>query len=602
MKKVASIVFSLICFILILVPLLLTETEEGAISGVDGRLLAEKPIIGNDGYTTGMEAWLKDRLGFGDYLKIIYETANDRAFGELINPVYQYGRGKYTFYKIHNNIQYNSYHTKFVDMVTKMKEYCESRGTRFYFVFNPEKETLYREQLPAGVNYNDEWADRMLGEMSERGVNCIDLRMVLKNVAKDEKVFDQKNDAGHWNQNGAFYGMRELTKRMHEDLSRVKVLEKDEYDISSLKIKKIYASNQDVDEIIPVYSLKSGFKDITGELKNELKIDQSNPYFQRIENDSENAEGIEKLLLFEDDLHDQFAFARSKDTLEIYCLQNAVNFDYYYNFYKPDVVVFECMESVINDECFSEAEIEAKDPNPAILEIFPEESFSGRKDALLNNIDDFSTDGVAVLIPGKEIDNVFLSDSLYDARYAWLITEDDALDFLRNGQNTLRLSMRHGELEDGDDVVLCIQTNDGEKKKAVISVTTGLRNLSEASINATRNTKADLEKDTAIMTASTQDNVFGYTTVEIYNEDFTERIGEAATGYAPGTISGDYTHNMPDGDYKLLLTARGNLDNEWVAYDAHLEKGKTYWISYNVDELSAERVKVSGFSCSEPLR
>ena len=260
------------------------------------------------------------------------------------------------------------------------------------------------------------------------------------------------------------------------------------------------------------------------------------------------------------------------------------------------------MESVINDECFSEAEIEAKDPNPAILEIFPEESFSGRKDALLNNIDDFSTDGVAVLIPGKEIDNVFLSDSLYDARYAWLITEDDALDFLRNGQNTLRLSMRHGELEDGDDVVLCIQTNDGEKKKAVISVTTGLRNLSEASINATRNTKADLEKDTAIMTASTQDNVFGYTTVEIYNEDFTERIGEAATGYAPGTISGDYTHNMPDGDYKLLLTARGNLDNEWVAYDAHLEKGKTYWISYNVDELSAERVKVSGFSCSEPLR
>lgn len=470
MKRTLNIIFSLIFTLMLLVPLALTNTEEWAVSDVDGRTLARKPVFGSTDYTERVEKWISDRLGLRDAVINAYAVSNDVLFGELINKSYQYGKDGYTFYKIHSNEEFSDYHKEFAEMVSDMQKYCESRGTKFYYVFNPEKEKIYERYLPSGVNYSDEWADLMLDYMKELGVNCIDLRDPLTEQSYKEDVFNKKFEPGHWNHNGAFYGMKELTERMQKDIPGVKTLRKEEYTISVNTEEKLYGSNQIIYDEVPQYELKTGYVDITGDFAEELYRAKSFTTFQLAYNDSKEAAGIERMLLFRDDWYGPFVYSRSKETAAVNCCQNAIQFDYYYNIFKPDVVVFENKENILNDHYFSQEAMEKAEQSPAILKNFPEEDFVERRDALLEETQFLDTAIHADVVTGKAVDKVFMSGELRNTEYAYLITDSRVIDLKKDEEDNYSARVRHGDLPEGSEAVLYALKNDGSACYAVVPV------------------------------------------------------------------------------------------------------------------------------------
>ena len=576
------------------------NTEEGAVSDVDGSVLPSRPTFFSDRFPEDMELWLRSRLGLNIEAKIAYDDVNNYAFEELISPTYQYGKDNFTFFKIHNNEEYSDYHIQFAKMVADMQNYCESRGSRFYYVFNPEKEEIYRSKLPSGVNYDDSWVDSMLAFMDSLGVNYIDLREVLKTESEKELVFDQKNDAGHWNHDGAFYGMQEITKYIHQDFPAVKILEKDEYDVTSGTVEKLYASNLTINETVPEYSLKAGYKFVTGDFATEVERDTDYSFFQVIQNKSEEAREIRRMLLFEDDLYAPFAFSRSRETAVVSCLRNTINFDYYYNIFKPDVVIFENMEYVVNDKYFSQSAMKSANQNPAILANYPESDFRERKDQLLEQTTEENSDALAMLIPGKAVDKVLISKRYKKARYAYLITDDRVIDLKDDGAGALTASVRHGDLAAGSDVVLYVQRKNGTSWYAVVPVTSQKQNITYRQ-STTENTVLVKDQNIYKMTNAEETDAFSYASLQLYNEDINKCLLSISSTSAAGTLEGGYGHKLQTGDYILLLRAGSNRASEWAAFSVHLEEGHSYWFTYTVDDFSDKTVTISGFSFSEPI-
>lgn len=597
MIRKVKVVFLIAFLSMLLIPLVLTDYS-AEVSDIDGRTLAAPPAFGETSFRTETESWLKDRLGLRDSITSLYARANEALFDELIDSPYQYGKDGHTFVRLHSNIEYNEYHRTFAEMVAEMQKYCESRGSTFFYVFNPEKESIYREQLPEGANYDDSWADEMLSYMDTLGVNCIDLRDVLTEE-KEKPVFDRKNDAGHWNQNGAFYGMREITARMHQVFPKVKILEEDEYDITLRTVQRLGNSKHIINEKVPVYALKHKYTDETGSMGSELEKDPQYPYFQLIRNDSAKAGGVRRMLLFEDDLYAQFAVARAKETAILTCLRNAVNFDYYYNIFKPEVVVFENLEYALQDTYFSQAEMESADHNPAILENYPENDFQERRELLLEQTEEVIADTTAVLVPGKAIDRVFLSRELSNTRYAYLITDNRVIDLNDNGNGVFTASVRHGDLTDGSQVVLYTLKGNKVGRYASIPVSSKKKDIAVRDTSS-ENTVCNKSDSSYTMTNSMEDDVFSYTAVHLYNEGITEYLTGIGSPIANGTIDGAYSHKLPTGDYALLLKAGSSATNEWESFKVHLVKGRSYWFTYNVEMLSDKKVTIRDFRFWEP--
>ena len=602
MKKATNIVFCLIMSLMLLIPLFMTNTEEGAVCDVDGREYVAMPAFGSAGFTSGAEQWLRDRLGLRDKMVDAYAVSNDRLFDELINTTYQYGKDGYTFFKIHSNIEYSDYHKSFAKMVYDMQQYCESRGTRFYYVFNPEKESVYERYLPAGVNYSDAWADSMLAEMDDLGVNYIDLRDKLTELSYEEDVFNRKYDAGHWNAEGAFQGTRILTEHIHKDIPEVSVLEKSEYEISEAIAEKLYGSNQIFNEEIPKYTLKADYRDTTAEAGSELKKSTDHPYFQIVRNDSEKASGIERLLLFEDVMYEPFAFARAKETIALSCLQNAVNFDYFYNIYKPDLVVFENMEYVVNDTFFSQTAIETSQHNPSVIENFPEEDFSDRRDALLSNAKNFDTKAEVVVIPGKSVDKIFISSNIDEGKYYYLITDNRAIDIKADENGALTADVRHGDLTSPGEAALYYLDDAGEGHYALVPVSDKLSNVAAQSGN-TNGAIYDSGSDSWKLTTDNSNNYFSCSVIQLIDRENNNDISNISNNfYSTGKVKGAYCHKLKTGTYSVVVKGNSNLMDEYVEYKVRLKKGRTYWYTYTVDELSEKQIVFRDFAFYESSR
>ena len=599
MKRNTSIVFSILLLIMLFLPLALTSIEADNVSDANEKFLSERQPVGSQGFAYETEAWLRNRLGMREAIGSVYSELIDRVFGELASDSLQYGKNKHVFPKIHSNIEYSEYHLLFAEMVAEIQNYCESRGTKFYYVFNPEKESTLKKYLPEGVNYSDEWVDDMLAEMDRLGVNYVDLRDVFVDIQGENALFNRQSDTYHWNNEGAFYGMQTLTKRIHNDIPEVSTLDRQEFDISSVVIKKTKGTDKIINEEVSQYSLKENYSDITGEFAKELVMIEPGTYFNLIQNDSEEAAGIERLLLFGDELQAPIAIARSKETAIVSCFQNVINFDYYYNIFKPDVVVLENMEYVVDDTHFRQTAMEEATYNPAIMEIFPEAGFADRKYNLLAGTQAIDSTAATMLIPGKKVDRLIVSNIIDKPSYAYLIADDRVIDLKDGGSGVMTASIRHGVISSGSDVVLYLLNDDGTRKYEVIPVSEN-KQFSVDINTSTGSAMYDKNRDKYIITNDVNDDIFSYAAVQLYNNDMTKQLATISASTASGPVAAEYSHELPTGDYKLMLKAWGDSINEWTSFNVHLNEGQLYWFVYNIDEFTAKKVTISGFSITEP--
>ena len=74
-------------------------------------------------------------------------------------------------------------------------------------MFDPAKPAIYQEKIADGIHYNRQWVDQLFAELDKRGVNYLDNTETMLALKKNGiHGFNQKYDANHWNDLGAFYG------------------------------------------------------------------------------------------------------------------------------------------------------------------------------------------------------------------------------------------------------------------------------------------------------------------------------------------------------------------------------------------------------------
>ncbi len=352
---------TVVCFgLILLVPMLAFNTTPDAVSEIDNRKLAANPLTSETegDLTQNIENYINDRIGFRDEMILGYTVLNDRLFGKMVHPSYTYGRDGYIFTQGLSYVHYGEYHETFADMVLQLQEYCTQRGIPFLMVFNPAKPAVVTEYIPKGFCYDRSWVDRFLAALEERGINYLDNTETLRERhLVGEKVFNQKYDAGHWNDLGAYYGVTEAVRCLQESIPSVHVTGMDELTIGQTLQTTLPVSKFPIEEYVPAISIDMAYESVGGALSQELELNHSFRGFGYYINSQRKSQGAPKALVFQGSYMNgygaKYLINAFGEYIYVHDYQNVLNYDYYYNIFQPECVIFEVAEYTLIDRYFS---------------------------------------------------------------------------------------------------------------------------------------------------------------------------------------------------------------------------------------------------------
>ena len=590
MKKIISIVYLTLFLAMLIVPAIFTNTEKQAISEIDNRHLAEWPVtksLGSD-YSNGIETYLKDRIGGRSQMIHAYGVLIDRVMGELAHPTYEYGRDGYIFFRMYKNGVFNQYHKEYAEMVLQLQNYCEDRGTPFYYVFEPEKQSIYRNYLPNGFNYDDSWAREMVAYMQEIGVHVIDYTEELTKRAESEQVYNWQYDAGHWNDLGCFYATNLLFEEMHKDFEEVAPMTYDEFDVETVVAKTLTNSSFVVNEEIPKFSYIAGYDVITSDWKKEIKVNASYPGFFYFLNNGENAEELPKILIFQGSYYNRnpdFITSRAKEIIGVHNYQNVMNLDYYYTIFQPDVVIMDSAEYVISSNYFDQGAMRRMDFNPCLQveEIDKAEMIALEETVLL----DASQPHTDVLTTNIGLD---------DIAYVYLFHEGKVYDFKKSADEGLTVTLVKGIINNNSSIELILRDYNGKlyKMKGKCREVKNLLGSFEPTEGVTVNDYGIL------FTTTLPDNLFDAVNLQIYTQGAEKYLDTIYHIYGSEKAEGNYTHKMASGWYSICLKGNTNLSDEYVLTEVWLEAGKTYSFLIDVEEFSGKQIIVKDYQWNGP--
>ena len=427
MKRIKN-VFNIIFIILLLIPLFFFNWKKDYISEIDNRKLSEFPSLAqiNSDTFKNISNFFKDRLGFREDMITLYTNVHKNLLNTLVHPSYIYGKDNYVFFDLYQK-SFTDHTEHFVQSLNEVAKYIESRGAKFYVVLNPEKTSVYTEKLPEGVHYNRLWLDTLEEKLTESNINWIDNVDVLKEKSKSEMVYNKQYDAGHWNDTGAFYGTNNILDFISKDFPNVHPHSKDDFTITEENRQYLPTSKIEVNELVPVYSLKeTNVEDLTGKYDLFINRDSQQNHFSYFKNNTEAANDLPKALVFQGSYlngREKYLEDRFKEYIAIHNYQNIFDIDYYMNLFQPDIVIFEVAEYTIHDQYFSYEKMKEMKLNPPL-----------NKDALLENVSKKN-----VTIEGEVVSKVSFMDENDEIEFAYLKSNDDYYDF-RNKDKIFELS------------------------------------------------------------------------------------------------------------------------------------------------------------------
>lgn len=427
MKRIKN-VFNIIFIILLLIPLFFFNWKKDYISEIDNRKLSEFPSLAqiNSDTFKNISNFFKDRLGFREDMITLYTNVHKNLLNTLVHPSYIYGKDNYVFFDLYQK-SFTDHTEHFVQSLNEVAKYIESRGAKFYVVLNPEKTSVYTEKLPEGVHYNRLWLDTLEEKLTESNINWIDNVDVLKEKSKSEMVYNKQYDAGHWNDTGAFYGTNNILEFISKDFPNVHPHSKDDFTITEENRQYLPTSKIEVNELVPVYSLKeTNVEDLTGKYDLFINRDSQQNHFSYFKNNTEAANDLPKALVFQGSYlngREKYLEDRFKEYIAIHNYQNIFDIDYYMNLFQPDIVIFEVAEYTIHDQYFSYEKMKEMKLNPPL-----------NKDALLENVSKKN-----VTIEGEVVSKVSFMDENDEIEFAYLKSNDDYYDF-RNKDKIFELS------------------------------------------------------------------------------------------------------------------------------------------------------------------
>lgn len=584
MKNCGKIIY-IICFLLIMIiPLAFINTASGVRSELDNRYLAEFPSEGDD-FVPGFETYIKDRIGFRNEMIHAYDLINDRLFNELTHPTYTYGKNGYVFFNMHNNIKYSSFHKTFAEMLLKLQQYVEARGSNFYFIFEPEKISVYRDYLPEGVNYNDEWVEQFTSYLSELGVNYVDAGVILKERSKTEMVFDKMYDAGHWNDLGEYYATNMLLQRIHQDVPEVLPLDLSMFRIEQVNAKYLKNSEFVINETIPVFDLKTNYDNVTDKWSDDIKTNPSFKYFHYFINRSAGADDLPKALVFQGSYYNrrpEFFVPAFSEFIGIHNYQNILDIEYYFNIFKPDIVILDAAEYVFTNYYFDQSRM-----NSLVLKPSLDTSVWWSQVLLKARID---------MTEGDEIDRLKIRIPFADVTNAWLASDDQIFDMFRDSEGVYKLETSHGYLRSGAECGVYILMRTGER----YYISSVIRPVKDIFSNATLSHNAEIDDGSIVFTTDVDGNSFNSVEVQLYDQTGKSYLKLINRSNNAGKVSFTYLHTNESGLYNIRVKANSNLKDEYADHPVYLEKGDQYDISFVLKDLSEKRAEVGSFRVIGP--
>ena len=367
-KIISIILFSLI----IILPICFLNTEENSVSAIDNRVLTENPFTLEGDLTDNIQSYINDRIGFRDEMITAYTVLNDRAFGKMVHPSYTYGKDGYVFGSgITTSNVFDDFHVVFADMLAEIQAYCSERDVPFLFVFNPAKPAVYQDKIADGINYNREWVDLLFEELDKRNINYLDNTETLIQLRESSvDGFNQKYDANHWNDLGAFYGTQAMLKQMSQICDNVHVNELEEFSVSEKLETSLLVSKFPINESVPKIGLQVSAGNLYNAYFPELEINRSYKGFGYYTNASTNVQDTPKALVFQGSYMNSYGYKYLINAFSEYIFvhdyQNVLNFPYYFNIFQPECVIFEVAEYTFSNKYFNYEKMKAIDYNPSL--------------------------------------------------------------------------------------------------------------------------------------------------------------------------------------------------------------------------------------------
>ena len=375
MKSIKSIVI-IVFSVIILLPLIFFNFTEDAISIIDNKKLAPSPLKATSGsLTDNIDSYMNDRIGLREEMIYAYTMLNDMVLNKLSHPSYIRGKNGYIFGgEATQYRQYDQYHIDFANMVAQIQRYCEQRDVPFVFVFNPAKSAVLTEHLPTGINYDRSWVDLFFAELEKLGVNYVDNTKTLREMnQKGEFVFNQQYDANHWNDLGAYYGTNEILKALQKEIPTLHINTKEELRISHVTETKLPNSVYPIQEQVPKIALPSKITSLASQYSDEIELHASYKGFNYLVNEKRKNEGAPKALVFQgsymNGCGNKYLCNSFGEYVYVHDYQNVMNFDYYYNIFKPDCVVFEVAEYTFTEGYFSQKAMQTMKLNAPLISV-----------------------------------------------------------------------------------------------------------------------------------------------------------------------------------------------------------------------------------------
>lgn len=371
LKITALILFAAI----IITPLCCFNLETDSVSAIDNRMLTENPFNLEGDLTNNIQSYINDRIGFRDEMITAYTVLNDRMFGKMVHPSYCYGKDGFVFGAgITTYNGFSDYHVVFADMVSEIQTYCADRNVPFLFVFNPAKPAVYQDKIADGVNYNREWVDLFFAELDKRNVNYLDNTQTLVKLRENGiDGFNQKFDANHWNDLGAFYGTKAMLEQMAQVCDNIHVNELDEFTVLQKQETSLLVSKFPINEYVPSISLNISKSSLYQDYFPEIEINDSYQGFGYYVNNSDRVKETPSVLVFQGSYMNSYGCKYMINAFEKYVhihdYQNVLNFPYYYNIFQPECVIFEVAEYTFSNAFFNYDNMKNIDYNPPLTSL-----------------------------------------------------------------------------------------------------------------------------------------------------------------------------------------------------------------------------------------
>jgi len=250
MKKIYNILFVAAFFVVLVLPLVLTDFRSGGISEDENRMLATFPPIiegnrFNEDFTTDFENWYRDHMGLRREMINLNASIQFSVFDRMLeNSDYHigpYGDINYATEDMikdyaHVNLRSDYYVQLYGDSYQTTADWLEEQGIAFFYVQCYDKHSIYPEQFTRAVKQIGDVSktDQIIGYLeNQTKVNTISLKKPLLEAKGQYEVYSNWGDPSHWSERGAFVGYQYIMEQLQKGLGcELKVLQEQDYVIT----------------------------------------------------------------------------------------------------------------------------------------------------------------------------------------------------------------------------------------------------------------------------------------------------------------------------------------------------------------------------------